>query len=313
MEKNTAHLVLNEFLVPNPACLFLDKKFFDLHNDNSRGLYCEYVEQNDTVAAAMHATPVTDTIWRNPRRGTYGGLFVEDSLSVQKINNFVEEVETALKAEGCRTFEWILPPAAHNEERFSKLLYVLQGAGYTAAQNELNFSRAVSKDIAFESGLSRGNQRCLKALLDREYTWHMHNHAELPALYDVIKNNRAERGFEISMTCAQIQTMIDLFPDRYHLFSIQKDKQIAAAAICIQLEPHVLYVFYWGHLKTYQKDSPVVLLAKAIYSFCQEHSSITLMDVGTSTENGQPNAGLIQFKKSLGFTPSVKLKMVKEL
>ena len=56
--------------------------------------------------------------------------------------------------------------------------------------------------------------------------------------------------------------------------------------------------------------SPVTLLADAIYIDCQ-HKGIALLDIGTASDEGQANHGLIRFKRGLGCEASLKFRLEK--
>ena len=49
--------------------------------------------------------------------------------------------------------------------------------------------------------------------------------------------------------------------------------------------------------------------SEIIGSILTEHG-FNLMDIGISTLKGEPNHGLVNFKRNLGFTESTKLEMV---
>ena len=85
-----------------------------------------------------------------------------------------------------------------------------------------------------------------------------------------------------------------------------------AASICIAVDNAVFYVFYWGEIDGYQNPSPIPFLAQGLYCHCQENG-FRLMDVGTATVEGNPNHGLIRFKRSLGLEESLKLTFSKSL
>jgi hypothetical protein len=103
--------------------------------------------------------------------------------------------------------------------------------------------------------------------------------------------------------------MVKTFPGRLHIFAVYPDSKrshIVGAAICIAVSRSVLYVFYWGDAADMSSYSPIALLASRIYEFCQ-HQEFQLLDAGTSTLAGEPNHGLISFKRNLGFSESLKL------
>ena len=114
------------------------------------------------------------------------------------------------------------------------------------------------------------------------------------------------------MSLEQVRQMAVLFPQRLHLFAVYRDdsrQEMVAAALCLALSPQVLYVLYWGDGPDMRSYSPVAMLASHIYAFCAREG-FTVLDVGISTLHEEPNFGLVNFKRNLGFTESLKLEMV---
>ena len=134
----------------------------------------------------------------------------------------------------------------------------------------------------------------------------------LPEVHATLSANRAAKGLAMSMSLPDLQTMAGRFPEAMSLFGCRDAERLIAAALCLRLSADVLYVFYWGDLPGHETFSPVVPLAAAIYGHCQQ-AGIRLLDVGASTLDVVPNFGLLQFKRGLGFTESLKLRMQKEL
>ena len=134
----------------------------------------------------------------------------------------------------------------------------------------------------------------------------------LAQVYETLDVNRASMGNSLSMTMAQLQAMVDTFPKDIILFGCPHGDHLAAAALCLRLSSTVLYVFYWGDRPGYTTYSPVVAVADAIYGYCQK-LGFRILDVGTSTFDREPNFGLLEFKRGLGFTESLKLRMRKLL
>ena len=64
--------------------------------------------------------------------------------------------------------------------------------------------------------------------------------------------------------------MMKLFPEEVLLFGV--NNLLVASSICIKINNDILYVFYWADGPNMQQYSPVALLAKNIYDFCQENS-----------------------------------------
>jgi len=118
--------------------------------------------------------------------------------------------------------------------------------------------------------------------------------------YKFVLKCRQEKGWKLSMTGAQFNDITSLIPEYYYFFSVYHQQHRVAAAICVRPAKDILYVFYPGSLQAYQQYSPMTLLLKGIYQFCQEQQ-IRLLDLGTSE---QP--GLIHFKAHMGGQSSFK-------
>ena len=61
----------------------------------------------------------------------------------------------------------------------------------------------------------------------------------------------------------------------------------------------------------YEQDRPMNYLAYRTYLYYSERG-IRVLDIGPSTESGEPNYGLCNFKKSIGCSVSSKLTYIKE-
>ena len=88
----------------------------------------------------------------------------------------------------------------------------------------------------------------------------------------------------------------------------QDSKDLIASSICIKVSDEVLYVFYWGDIPLESSHSPIIILSSFLYEFCLENK-FKILDIGTSTSNGEPNYGLVRFKENIGFKESLKYTM----
>jgi hypothetical protein len=134
----------------------------------------------------------------------------------------------------------------------------------------------------------------------------------MPAAYGVIAENRAKKGYSLSMSLEALHAMADRFPGAVRCAGVHAEGELIAASICIAVNPTTLYVFYWGEIPGAERRSPVTLLAGGLYEYCAREG-FALLDVGTSTLAGEPNHGLIRYKSNLGCRPSLKLSVAKPL
>lgn len=302
-----SRLLENAFAAPNSATIFHSPEFFRLHSGD-KGIFFEW-ETGDRIVATIHFTEVKTGTWRSPARGTFAGLAFHADLELASLASFWDCVLTRLVDLGAKEVEIVLAPQAHNPVGFATSVYLLQSSGFEVAQCDLNHTIEMG-DQPLAEKMNHGNRKRLRKAERDGFQARRGALAEVSTVYDTIVANRTSKGYSVSMTLDQVQTMIDLFPDRIILFIAAAESEVAASAICIRLNDEILYVLYWGDRPGYSALSPVATLASAIYGYCQE-AKIRLLDAGTSTVGCEPNHGLIHFKRGLGFTESLKLTMRK--
>lgn len=302
-------LLDNVFAGAGLGSLFQEAAFFRLHCAE-QGRYFEWAE-GGRVVASVHFTPTAEGLWRSPARGTFAGFAFQSDLRTENLFAFYDAVETTLKDQGSKRLEVLPAPMAHNPTSFANELYLLRARGYKMTHCDLNHSLTVDAR-SLSDRMTYGNQKRLRKCQREGLEAVQLPLSALPDVYEALAVNRESNGHTMSMTVAQLQTMAVTFPDAIVLFGIEDGDHLAASAVCLWLSSTVLYVLYWGDRPGYSSLSPVVSLANAIYAYCQAQGA-ELLDVGTSTVDLDPNFGLIQFKRGLGFTESLKIRMLKNL
>jgi hypothetical protein len=302
-------LLENVFAGARLGSLFQDAAFFRLHNAG-QGRYFEWAE-GDRVVASVHFTPNDNGLWRSPARGTFAGFAFQKGMRTEDLFAFYDAVETALKAQGAQCLEVLPAPMAHDPMSFANQLYLLRARGYQMTCCDLNQSLDVD-ERSLSDRMTYGNQKRLRKCQREGLVTEQLALSGLPKVYEALAANRKSKGHTMSMTLTQLQAMVESFPDAVVLFGNPDGDHLASSALCLRLSPIVLYVLYWGDRPGYASLSPVVSLASAIYEYCQAQG-LQLLDAGTSTIDREPNFGLIRFKRGLGFTESLKVRMSKSL
>lgn len=301
----------NAFAAPALGALFQQPGFFQLHA-GGRGAYFEWTpEPGGAVVASIHFTPTADGLWRSPARGTYAGFATLPGLRSEVLFDFHDAVLARLAERGARRVEILPAPMAHDPVAFANQAYLLHARGYATTQCDLDHCLQIDTR-PLEERMSYGNLKRLRKCRKEGLHAAPLPPEALPEVYDAIAANRAAKGHAMSMTLAQLQDMQRALPGTLQLFGCSAGGELAAAALCLRLQPELLYVFYWGDRPGYATLSPVVAVADAIHAWCQAEG-ITLLDAGTSTVDREPSHGLIQFKRSLGFTESLKLRCARDL
>ncbi len=106
--------------------------------------------------------------------------------------------------------------------------------------------------------------------------------------------------------------MNEVFPDRMLFFGAFAGEVVIASSIRINVGRGMFYIFYCGDLPGYENLSPASLITQSIDDYAKA-KGVRSLGVGTSTEDGIPNHGLINFKQEMGCVESLKLSLVKHL
>jgi hypothetical protein len=287
--------------------IFNTGRFHEMH-PHPRQHYYRLMDDQDQVLAVAHFSEVEKGSFHSPARGTYGGIDVrghDDRL----FGYLLRGIEDHLRGEGARELGLTAAPFAHDPIRSSLQFRAMHQNGWRVSQSELNYSVGVD-EVDLVHKMRHNNRKRVRKCLRAGFVFRRCGRRDAQDIYDVISENRAARGFKLSMTFAQVMEMAHAFPQQISLFGVEDDSRIIAGAICVRLNARILYVYSWGHLPEYDVHSPVALLADGIYRFARE-DGCELLDIGTvpSVEG----RGLMAFKENIGCTASLKLVYTKQL
>lgn len=237
-----------------------------------------------------------------PERGTYGGFC--EAPDVRLMDSLIAEIPYT--ATGIHTIK--LAPSSHDPNLFSLSVNALSRAGFAIGCADLNYD-LVPGNLSFIEIINRAQRKKLAKCAREGFRSGPLDQAEWPAAYALLKENRLRAGHELSLPWTAICDLETALPGTYRFFATWDGERMIAAAICVLVEPDILYVYAWGDAEK-TTFAPTVQLAQAIYEEAC-FMSCRLLDAGRSTLDGVPNDGLIAFKESLGFRPSLKLTMVR--
>jgi lipid II:glycine glycyltransferase (peptidoglycan interpeptide bridge formation enzyme) len=104
--------------------------------------------------------------------------------------------------------------------------------------------------------------------------------------------------------------MLITLPHRYSLFSVNKEDEMLASAITINVTDKIAYVLFWGDAIKFRDFSPTVYLANSLITHYRnlEYNFLDL-SVCVNGTRGEDDIGLLTFKRNLGATSSKKLTL----
>ncbi len=307
-------MLINNELQGRPEWLsiFNTRRFFEMHSTGQNSIYLAMQdEENASLQAVVHLTESDKDEFVSPFRGTYGG-YEFSRIDMRFVEQVIHETESAALERGAKKITLVQAPSSHDFSSSACCFNALHRAGYHISGQELNHSVAVTEAPLMER-INRANQKRWRKCEREGFVFAEEQDVEgFRKVYEVIRENRASNGIQISMSFEGLMEMHANFPGKVHFFSCSEQGKIAAGAICIAIRSDILYVFYWGDVTGYEQYSPVVYLAENLYSYAMG-AGFKVLDIGTSTLHGVPNYGLIKFKEALGFQASLKLSFSKAL
>jgi len=303
---------LNYFFPANNNNLFNEPAYFKLHSSSAKDCYFQLVRSKDNqVFGTLAFHEISTDVYVSPGRGTFGGISLNGELEFLLVEKFLQVAVNQLRLQGAQMIRIRCAPAGHNGAIFAIVFNALMNRGFRPKEPEINYEMRID-GRSFIDRIEYGNVKRIRKSQREGFVCEHVDTAKLPEVYALISNNRTRLRVLVSMSLKELRQMAELFPNLLHLFAVYRDascQEMVAAAICLTITPRVLYVLYWGDAESMRSFSPVAMLASCIYDFGSKQG-FKQLDAGISTLHGEPNHGLINFKRNLGFTESLKLEMV---
>jgi hypothetical protein len=284
--------------------LYVDPAFLAYQAD-AQGKALETFTALDSHGAAVASLTLAGKAgaWASPITGAFGGVAAAPGAGTLAIAAVVEAASGWLRDQGLRA-EVRLAPDGFADAAAGAVENALFRSGWRLAQVDLNYHLAAAGPDAFFTSLGETKQKELRRLKRSGAAFVRLDPADGERAYAVIAANRAARGFPMTMAWPQVRALAEAFPDQTGFAIVGRDGQALAGAISLELTPAWTYVFYWGEAPDSRKESPVMLLAEGLAAERAARGGV--LDLGTSTQDSQPNPGLIGFKEGLGCRATAK-------
>lgn len=296
---NGYHVKLNCNL-SHTFSLFNTQEFINLHAKDPEKLYIFSLHSDKSVdcLGICHFYKSQSNNFVSPINGSFGNFEFAEKISVEVMEEFMDFVINYLLKSPCDQIKIKFSPDIYNASHNSIILSFLLRHGFKIESVELN-QYIKSFDYILDESVCKGNRKRIRKAIDQNLEFKQVNPSEYESVYQVIYQNRARRGFPITMTWQDLKKMTETFPDKSIFFAVFKQNIIIASAICFEVSNQMLYVFYWGELGGFETLSPIAFLSKSIVEYAKAHN-FKVVDIGTSSVNGMPNYGLHKFKVNIG-------------
>ena len=246
----------------------------------------------------------------SPCQAPFGGLEFQAGLRLEVLQFFWENVEAFLQTQHLKSLKIKAYPVCYQPENAQILHYLLLQNGFQITAHDLNYHLPI-RETPFLSHLHHSEKRRLQKCHQRGYRFEQWAAPDFAWVHRFIQQNRDRKGYPTSLSAQGLQSLYQQFPDHFRLFVVKDQERIIALATGIKVSKAILYYFLPADDAAYLADSPMVQLLEGMYQYGQQQG-YSILDLGISTEQSQPNYGLINFKKNLGAETSLKWTFVKE-
>jgi lipid II:glycine glycyltransferase (peptidoglycan interpeptide bridge formation enzyme) len=308
-------IIFHEGIVPSGFHFDYEASLFNLPEhlalQSREGWISFYVLQDNKklVLAGIHFH-IADRVASSPYRSPFGSVEASQKIEPITLFKFLEFVNLSLIEKGLSRIIIKTPPVIYNNEIQTLVHTFLLNLKYHISNAETG--AVLLADKSFEKLSQHWEKRKVRHAKAKELTLRHHSGEDLKLLYDFILACREKKGYSTSMTYEDLHKVVTMFPERFLLTSIHHEEKLVAASVSIKVNHQVLYHFYSDHLRPINDVNPTLFLIKELYEYAVQNN-IAMVDLGTSSSNGLPNFGLLDFKLRVGATLTSKFTFEKRL
>jgi hypothetical protein len=222
-----------------------------------------------------------------------------------EIDNFLISLQYFIRSNKLEGIEITLPPDIYHHTFNAKTVNSLIRNGYklltpditswvnlqqfsgtyTFKKTRGNYTQAVRNNLSFE-------------LVSTE--------SEKKDIYDIIRCNRERFDRPIFMTFEDILNICKFWPVDFFKVS-SSHRNIVASAIVYRNHPEICFAVFWGDNEIGRPLRAMDFLVLNLLTFYKE-MGFKYLDMGTSSETGIPNVGLLRFKECHETTSTLRYR-----
>jgi hypothetical protein len=221
-----------------------------------------------------------------PGFASYGGLLMPNRLDLQSNNIYLEELKQKLSnfLYEFRKCQITLFPSGLFPHIFEFNLNLFSSIGFSILWEETNFHFDLNKWN--QKDMSRGNVKRLRKNEREGVTFKIEDSSSVEVIYDLLNENRIYRGRTLSKNLTELREMLITLPHRYSLFSVNKEDEMLASAITINVTDKIAYVLFWGDAIKFRDFSPTVYLANSLITHYR-NLEYNFLDLSVCVEPGE--------------------------
>lgn len=295
---------------PKPNHIFNSGAFSKLNESRFEKLY--YLIFRDTKIRLGIIFGLRDKVLLSPFSASFGGFeFASADIKLYQINSALESLFVWTSSNKFIGIKIILPPFFYKEDFLAKMTNCIYRSGFETKNIELNYHfQTDTLTDNYEQTIWYNAKKNLKKANSFGLLFEKLEDRQGKKAYDIIAQNRSERGFPLRLTWEQVLGTSRVISMDF--FLVKTVKEIVGAAITYQMAPGIVRVIYWGDLPEFSEYKTMNFLSFQLFNYYKEQG-IKMIDIGHSTVDSVPNNGLCEFKESIGCSVGLLYEFYKKI
>lgn len=279
--------------------LLWSKKFWDAQ---------ETPYTTDTVGSRKIFTTVIGNNLFSGFLGPFGGPTPKKNNNLpQDDSDLSKVIDLAIartKEQGLESLFFRLPPRNFYSLDSSNIESILLEKNFHLLHNDTNHTQSLIQDSILR--FNRNRKRDYKYWSEKGASFISPSSNPLIA-FDCLVENRKLRNLTTSVTYSKYLNLARALGHRVQLHHLEGQDGILAAAITMELDQDIVYVFMWGDNPSLrrQEPSPLSYFYVSLSEYFKERGFSTIC-LGVSSLKGVVDERLFKFKTSLGLDTSPK-------
>lgn len=290
-------------LFPAPPAVYVTPAFCSLNAPKAERV--EWIALRDSRLRLGLVTGLRGGVWCSPWSAPFGGFVSNRRQGAEVYGEAVEALRGMLGA----PLRLTLPPTFYEPVATPLTAAAMLAAGARQEQ-VVNYHYPLADIGSYVDNLPANSRRYYNMALRHGFTFSRLDPADPQALatvYDIIARNRAEQGYPLAMTLADVAATVRVVPADIFLL-ISPAEGPCASALVYRAAPGVAHLIYWGDLASARPLQPMSLLPAEIFRYYAAAGYHTV-DLGPAGDFEGLNHGLAAFKERIGALPTLKLRL----
>jgi len=279
---------------PTDPHLFVSESFTMLNAAKVERIV-RLIQDNDKVQIGLVAG-ISNGVLKAPFSAPFGGFhYKNQNIYPSAVESYITDLLQYASKTNLKEVSLTLPPDIYSQSFNTKAVNVLLRSGFEMTLPEITNWVALTD---FDGTYSHASSRTYyNQTIKNKLEFQMTDDAEdMQAIYKLIAANRKQKDRPIYMTFNDLLETGKLFMTDYFKVTDANGK-LLAGAIFYRAHPKIAYAVLWGDATEGRPLRAMDFLIFSLWTFYKKRE-FTFIDLGTSTENGIPNEGLLRFKET---------------